>query len=72
MESPAKVSDVLIPSPRGSVGLPGGKVVKNLPAKAEDAGSIPRSGRSSGEGNGYQFQYSCLQNLMDLEFHGGL
>ena len=25
-----------------------------------DPGSIPGSGRSSGEGNGNQFQYSCL------------
>ena len=28
-------------------------------------GSIPRSGRSPGEGNGYPFQYSCLENSMD-------
>ena len=27
-------------------------VVKNTPANAEDAGSIPGSGRSPGEGNG--------------------
>ena len=32
-------------------GFPGGIVVKNAPANAGDAGSIPRSGRSSGEGN---------------------
>ena len=32
--------------------FPGGSVVRNLPAKAEDADSIPRSGRSSGERNG--------------------
>ena len=31
--------------------FPGGSVVKNLPAKAEDAGSVPGSGRSNG---GYQ------------------
>ena len=30
-----------------------------------DAGSIPGSGRSSGEGNGNPLQYSCLQNPMD-------
>ena len=27
--------------------------------------SIPGSRRSSGEGNGYPLQYSCLGNLMD-------
>ena len=30
-------------------GLPGGSVVKNLPANAGDIGSIPGSGRSPGE-----------------------
>ena len=29
------------------------------------AGSIPGSGRYSGEGNGNPFQYSCLENSMD-------
>ena len=33
-------------------GFPGGSVVKNLPASAGDTGSIPGSGRRSGEGNG--------------------
>ena len=42
-------------------------MVKNLPANARDLGSIPGSGRSSGEGNGYPFQYSCLVNPMDRE-----
>ena len=28
-------------------------------------GSIPRSGRSPGEGNGNPLQYSCLENLTD-------
>ena len=40
-------------------GFPGGAVVKNLPANASDAkdvGSIPESGRSSGEGNGNPLQ----------------
>ena len=32
---------------------------------AEDLGSIPGSGRSSGEGNGNPLQYSCLENPMD-------
>ena len=43
-------------------------MVKNLPANigdARDAGLIPGLGRSPGEGNGYPFQYSCLENFMD-------
>ena len=50
------------------MGFPGGSVVKNLSAKvgvAEDGGSIPRSGRSLGEGPGNPFQYSCLRHLRD-------
>ena len=45
-------------------GFPGGSEVKNLPANAGDTGSIPRSGRAPGEGNGYPLQYSCLENSM--------
>ena len=30
-----------------------------------DVGSIPESGRSPGEGNGYPLQYSCLENSME-------
>ena len=30
-----------------------------------DPGSIPGSGRSSGEGNGYLLLYSCLENSTD-------
>ena len=43
-------------------------VVKNSSANAggmRDTGSIPGSGRSSGEGNSSQLQYSCLENSMD-------
>ena len=43
----------------------GGSVVKNLPANAEDVGSIPGLGRSPGEGNGHPLQYSCLGNPTD-------
>ena len=39
-------------------------MVKNLPAIAGDAGSIPGSGRSPGEENGKPLQYSCLGNSM--------
>ena len=46
----------------------GSSVVKNLLAKAGDTGdlgSIPGSGRSSGEENGCPLQYSCLENSSD-------
>ena len=45
--------------------FPGGSLVKNLPASAEDAGSILDLGRSPGEGNGNPLQNSCLVNPMD-------
>ena len=48
-----------------SMGFPGGSAVKNPPASAGDADSIPGSGRSPGEGNGNPFQYSCLENPTD-------
>ena len=59
--------------------FPGGSVVKNLLASAEDArdmGSIPESKRSPREGNGNPLQYSCLGNPMDRRawratVHGG-
>ena len=47
------------------MGFPGGSIVKDLPAKAGDVGSIPGLGRSPGEGNGNPLQYSCLENPMD-------
>ena len=39
--------------------------MKNPPANAGDAGSIPVLGRSPGEGNDNLFQYSCLGIPMD-------
>ena len=47
------------------MGFPGGSVVKNLPANARVAVSIPGLGRSPGEGNGNPLQYSYLENPMD-------
>ena len=50
------------------IDFPGGAVVKNPSASGgdtRDMGSIPGSGRSSGEGNGNPLQYSCLGNPMD-------
>ena len=41
------------------------QMVKHLLTMREDPGSIPGSGRSSGEGNGNPLQYSCLENSMD-------
>ena len=46
-------------------GFLGGSVVKNPPANAGDAGSIPGSGRSPREGNRNSLQHSCLENPMD-------
>ena len=34
---------------------------------AEDAGWIPGSGRSPGEGNSNPLQYSCLESSMDRQ-----
>ena len=48
-----------------SLGFPGGSVVKNLPANAEDAGWTPGWERSPGEGNGNPLHHSCLENPMD-------
>ena len=48
--------------------LPGGSVVKNLPANMRvvgDAASGPGWGRPPGGGNGNPLQYSFLGNLMD-------
>ena len=41
------------------------QMVKNLSANIRDPGLIPGCGRSPGKGNGYPFQYSCLENSMD-------
>ena len=41
------------------------QTVKCLAYSAGDLGSIPGSGRSSGEENGNPLQYSCLENPMD-------
>ena len=45
--------------------FPGGSEVKASASNAGDPGSIPRSGRFPGEGNGNPLQYSCLKNSMD-------
>ena len=45
--------------------FPGGVDGKASAYNEGDQGSIPGSGRSSGEGNGNPLQYSCLENPMD-------
>ena len=45
--------------------FPGGSEGKASACNAGDLGSIPRSGRSPGEGNGNPLQYSRLENPMD-------
>ena len=47
------------------LGFPGSSDSKESPFNAEDTVSIQGSRRSSGEGNGYPLQYSCLENSMD-------
>ena len=42
-------------------------MVKNPPANARDAGSIPGSRRFPRVGNDSPLQYSCLENSMDRE-----
>ena len=45
-----------------------GSVGKELACNVEgtgEAGSVPGSGRSPGEGNGNPLQYPCLKHLMD-------
>ena len=46
-------------------GFPGVSAGNESACNAGDPGSIPRSGRSPGEGNGNPLQYSCLENFMD-------
>ena len=43
----------------------GGSDGRELACNEGDLGSIPRLGRSPGEGNGYPLQYSFLENSMD-------
>ena len=47
--------------------LPWWLISKESACNAGDLGSISGSGRSSGEGNGNPFQYSCRENLIDRE-----
>ena len=47
-----------------------GSVGKESICNVGNLGSIPGLGRSPGEGKGYPFQYSGLENSMDYTVHG--
>ena len=47
------------------LGFPGASDGKESAYNEGDLGLILELGRSSGEGNGYPLQYSCLENSMD-------
>ena len=52
---------------RDAGNYPGSSDGRDFACSEGDPGSIPRSGRSPGEGNGNPLQYSCLENPMDGE-----
>ena len=47
-------------------GFPGGSDSKESACNSRDPGSVPGLGKFLGEGNGNPFQYSCLENSMDI------
>ena len=51
--------------------FPDSSVGKESTCNAGDPGSVPGSGRSSGEGMGYLLQYSGLENSMDCTHEFG-
>ena len=52
------------------MGFPCGSVGKESTCNVGDLGSNPGLGRFPGEGKGYPFQYSGLENSMDCIVHG--
>ena len=58
------------PHPSVSSGIPGSWAGKESTCNAGDLHSIPKLGRSPGEGNGYPLHYSGLENSMDCIVHG--
>ena len=46
------------------------QMLKESTCNVGDPGSIPGSGRSTGEGIGYPLHYSGLENSMDYIVHG--
>ena len=63
---PTKVFKIFEATMNG-IGLPRWISDKEWAYSAGDVGSIPGSGWSPREGNGYPFQYSCLESSMDTE-----
>ena len=64
---PCHARNNLVSTDSSCWGFPGGSVVKNPPANAENAGSVPGSGRCPGEGHGNSLRYPCLEDPMDRE-----
>ena len=58
-----KMSPIFI----SKLGFPGDSDGKESACNVGDLGLIPGLGRSPGEGTGNLFQYSCLENPMDIE-----
>ena len=52
------------------LGFPCGSAGNESDCNVGDLGSIPELGRSPGEGKGYPFQYSGLENSRDYIVHG--
>ena len=52
------------------LGFPCGSAGKESTSNTGDLGLIPGLGRSPGEGKGYTFQYSVLENSMDCIVYG--
>ena len=52
------------------VGFPCGSAGKEFVSNVEVLGSIPGLGKYPGEGKGYPFQYSGLENSLDCVVHG--
>ena len=52
------------------LGFPCGSAGQESSCSVGDLGSIPRLGRSPGEGKDYPFQYSGVENSMDCIVHG--
>ena len=49
----------------------GGSAGKEFACSVGDLGLMPGLGRFPGEGNGYPFQYSGLENSLNCIVHGG-
>ena len=57
--------DVNLSILREILGFPGGSDSKESACNPGDPGSVPGSGRSPGEGNGYPLPYSYLENCIE-------